>query len=1465
MRLISRLAYALLLVLTLIVGVTAAAVIIAETAWFKNWLRVYIVREAHQYLNGTVSIDRLGGNLFYGIELENIAVSMDGSQVVAIKDLGLNYSAFELLTRGLSVDNVRLNQPVIYLRREGDTWSLSRLIKKEEQEADRRGPAKPITIADIGISDGSIVMTDAVGTSGVSVPKRVDHLDAKLAFKYEPVRYSIEITHVSFRGSDPAIALNALSGGVAVREDTLFVDKLAVRTAETSMSIDGAVQQYLSKPVFNLQITSDKLSVPEIAQLVPSLAGIRLQPAFELRLSGPLDRLGADVNVRSSAGNLVGQFVLDVQEPQQAAEGTVSIRHLDLAPIVANPQQRSDITADAKFDVRGASLDDFASLRGTATIDAPRIVAAGYTTERMHVDANIDGRRIRVNGHTNAYGAAATASGTVTLPPSASKKPLPVAFDLHGQARHVNVAKLPRTAKLPPAATDVNAAYHVVGSTASGSGLGPVRADLRFNPSTVAGAAIAEGSTASVTTNGDVMGYSADLTVNGLDLQRFGRDFRVPALAVDRYQSTLNGHVMVSGRGTTPETANLTANGTLHDTSILGGRLPQLSFDAGVADNAAHVKATGEFADVDPAVATGKAQAKGAVNGTLDVDATVTHLSDGVHPETVDASGTVMLGRSTVGELQIDRANIDADYHDSTGTIRSAEVVGRDVNVKATGTLALNDTGHSNLTVHADSPSLEEIGKLIDQPLTGIGKLDAVVTGNKRELQATGTFVGDGIKRGENGALTLSGDYTAKIPELSLEDATISATTRGSFVTIAGQNINEVTAKTTYHQKQLEFDFDAKQPERSLGAGGSLVIHPDHQEVHLASLALQTAGQSWQLAPGAKPTVQYGGDAIGVEQLKLTSGAQEIEANGRFGRAGDKLDVTLNNVDLASVDALLLRPPQFSGRLNGAAVVTGTKDAPQVKADFKVNQGGFRQFRYDTFGGTVSYGGKGVTLDARLDQNPTTWAEAKGYVPLAAFKSSETTLPHSHTEAASPEDRFDLHVKSSPIDLGIVQGFTTALTNVKGTVQATVDVTGAANDPHPEGEVSVQNAAFTVGPTGVSYTNVGGKVELQGDKVHIDDLELYDNHQAALSITGDLSVHEREVGAVALDLTARDFKVIDNDMGNVRVDSSMRLAGELRAPRLEGYLSVSTGTLNVDTILASTGESAYATKQTEFQPVAEDTKGQTAPPRFFDALGMDLHLTVPDDLVVKGQNLETPGAPIGLGTINLTLGGDLRVTKQRGTPPTVVGVVNTIRGTYNFQGRRFEILRDGTVRFDGDPLTDLNPELDVRTERVIQAVTANVNIRGTLKQPEIELTSAPPLDQADILSLIVFNQPINELGEGQQLSLAQRAQQLATGAVASQLARSIGSALNLDLFEISTATDSGAAAEVTVGQQLGQNLYVKVQQGIGDQSQTNFVFEYELAKWLRLQTNFLQGATTQQQLFKRVQGTGLDLLFFFSY
>src|SRR5215203_4736750 len=103
---------------TLIVGVTSMAVIVTQTTWFKEWLRGFIVKQAEDYVNGRLSIGRLDGNLFFGVDLEDVDVTMNGETVVDIKGVGLDYNAFTFLSGGLVLDDIRLTQPVLRVERD---------------------------------------------------------------------------------------------------------------------------------------------------------------------------------------------------------------------------------------------------------------------------------------------------------------------------------------------------------------------------------------------------------------------------------------------------------------------------------------------------------------------------------------------------------------------------------------------------------------------------------------------------------------------------------------------------------------------------------------------------------------------------------------------------------------------------------------------------------------------------------------------------------------------------------------------------------------------------------------------------------------------------------------------------------------------------------------------------------------------------------------------------------------------------------------------------------------------------------------------------------------------------------------------------------------------------------------------------------------------------------------------------
>ena len=124
-----------------------------------------------------------------------------------------------------------------------------------------------------------------------------------------------------------------------------------------------------------------------------------------------------------------------------------------------------------------------------------------------------------------------------------------------------------------------------------------------------------------------------------------------------------------------------------------------------------------------------------------------------------------------------------------------------------------------------------------------------------------------------------------------------------------------------------------------------------------------------------------------------------------------------------------------------------------------------------------------------------------------------------------------------------------------------------------------------------------------------------------------------------------------------------------------------------------------------------------------------------------------------------------------------------------------------------------------------------MRVHGTVQQPAIALSSTPPLEEADVLSLIVFNRPINDLGQGERTSLAQTAQSMVGGVVAAPLAESLRSALNVDLLEIQAVSNEGGPG-VTVGNQISERVYLQFRQLFGSAATTQVVLKYQLSEVL---------------------------------
>ena len=378
MRYLRRFLQAIAITGTLIVGIVAVSLIVSQTPWFKDWLRRYIMRESAQYLNGELSIGRLGGNLFFGVHLSDVFVDVSGERVVAVKGLEVDYSIFDFISKGIVLDELKIDQPAIVLVRDKDGWNLSRLVKKQEKEADREGPGRPVSLGSIEVTDATVSVRDVVGTAGLTVPKEIADLDLKASFEYEPVHYSLELEHLSFRS--PQLALKQATGKIAVRDDNVYIEQVTLATGESSLRVDGVIEQYLKTPVLKVT-TQGRLSLPEIGRIVPAAAAYPLHPELNIKANGPAERLALDLDVRSEAGNIRGQLTADVKGPALGAEGDVHVEHLNLAPLLKNPQHNVALERLATFMIV-ARVESLTEKVRTSSFDHKLPSSNGILSER---------------------------------------------------------------------------------------------------------------------------------------------------------------------------------------------------------------------------------------------------------------------------------------------------------------------------------------------------------------------------------------------------------------------------------------------------------------------------------------------------------------------------------------------------------------------------------------------------------------------------------------------------------------------------------------------------------------------------------------------------------------------------------------------------------------------------------------------------------------------------------------------------------------------------------------------------------------------------------------------------------------------------------------------------------------------------------------------------------------------------
>jgi autotransporter translocation and assembly factor TamB len=1482
-----RAAWWLAIAVTAFAALLLVALLVVQTGWFKQRVRRVAVSQANKYLNGELSIGRLEGNLFSGVTLSDVRLVQAGEPSIAVKRLRVDYNARQLMREGWIFPSLILDEPHIIMRRTATGWNLGRLLKPRQTPG---GPAPRLTFTRLVINNGQYHIEDRPGTvpgapaavagERARWPRTLHPINASFGFSSGPWGYSFDIERLAFGTDQPGLAMRALDGTITSRGGDLNLDAVHVVTTNSDVRVNGELRDYAKDLTYALDVNAARLSMPELSRFLPGLDRMALHPSFSARLDGPDERLRIVLkDLRSEAGRADGTLTANLVGPERRLEGRLDVERVNLELIFDDKDQASVLTGHTDFDLRfpPRSREGFAD--GRFAFRGPVAYWFGYQASSVRADGTLAGRRVSIRkASASAYGGSVTTRGTIDLP--ARRKPL--ALGLTGTVKGADLRRLPRRLSLPQFATNLDLEYDVRGPTED------LDASFRIHPSVIEGAQIGGGSVAGFTRHGRRFDYRATGALSGADLQRFGRVLSIETLTTDRFRGEVSGEFDVHGTYLPRTRPSLTATGTIVQSTMFGGRIPKMEATATLGNNALQVKARGDFAGLDLPTLTAREQPVGRVSGNADVEVHIPDVSAELTPDYLDVGGTVGLVDSSVAGLDVKSLQAMGRYQDALAQIDSLTATGPDYALKGSGTVSLNDTASSDFVYQLDVEEIKSFASRYGQSVSGAATVAGRITGNRTELVTTGTLTAAKVGYADKAtAEKVASAFTVVLPNLDRAALRADATSTVAGLTGYGVDVSTLEATTEYASNALTLGMRADEARGSASAQGRALFGDGRQDIELTALTLNREGVAWGMPQGRTARAVIEPTHATIEGLTLERGAQRIAADGRVGidqAAASDLRVRVERVDLAEIDRLLFAGKQrLGGSLDASAHIGGTRAAPVVTADTRVLQGLFRDFKYQSLAGTVKYDGHLANVDLRLDQSPSAWLTAKGIVPRTLLQARDKG---GHVEPTAA-DRIDLAVQTSRLNLALVEGFTTAVTKVSGTAEVQLHVTNTGQDPHIEGTATIVNGAFTVPLTGLSYQSLDARVAFRQERLDVERLVLTDDRKRPLEVTGQIAVHRTEVGAVRVNVRATDFSLFNNRYGDVDADVNLRIEGELWRPSIQGDIELKSARLEVDRILESFApqsyyatESAYRAPGSPAPPAEPDASapkpgpGQKAAaagakeerPPLIDTMALNVRVKIPNNLVLRGDDLQTGSSGFALGDINVTMGGDFRVAKTPGNPTVLVGVVNTVRGTYRFQGRQFDILRDGRVVFRGRE--EINPDLDITAERVIQGVQAQVRIGGTARKPTVSLQSQPPLDEGDILALIVFNQPASKIGEGQG-NLAESAGGFAAGLVVSPLAESIGDALNVDLFEVQTTDDAGRITpSLVIGEQVGDQVFVKFRQQFGARQVSEFQLEYQLADFLRWQGSVAEGegvGLANRSLTQRIERYGTDLVFFFAY
>ena len=363
-----------------------------------------------------------------------------------------------------------------------------------------------------------------------------------------------------------------------------------------------------------------------------------------------------------------------------------------------------------------------------------------------------------------------------------------------------------------------------------------------------------------------------------------------------------------------------------------------------------------------------------------------------------------------------------------------------------------------------------------------------------------------------------------------------------------------------------------------------------------------------------------------------------------------------------------------------------------------------------------------VTLaghEGRLNLDAT--ATAPDY-PAAVMTASMPFRPAEWVEhpAMITSEKFSARVDLPRLDLSRYASLVSAARKISGAITGNIEMTGEIGKPVFKGKLDLTGAGIElIDRNRPAITDIGAAVDLAVDRITLRNLKAT-VAGGTLQGGGALALDAGKPGLLDMRLTGSHLPVLRNDSLILRANADLRLAGPWQHAALSGTVGVVDSLFYRDIELLPIGTPFTTPSAAALPKIDAPAHASSSLPDPFRSWPLNVLLRTENPFLIRGN--------FATGKVD----GSVRIGGTLGNPaPDGEVKLSGFRAALPFSTLT---VRHGTARFS--PATGFDPVLEIRGTAEPRPYQVNIYVYGHVSNPQLVLTSSPPLPDNEIMTLL---------------------------------------------------------------------------------------------------------------------------------